>query len=365
MSQDYYDMLGVERGANSDDIKKAYRKAALKYHPDRNPGDSASEEKFKEISTAYEVLSDPKKRDLYDRYGPEGLTRAGFGGFENVQDIFSSFGDIFGDIFGFSGRAGGRRRARGSDIEISLTLEFEEAIEGCRKEIDIERLAPCDVCEGSGAKKGTMPVVCETCGGKGQVMHSQGFFMISSTCPSCAGKGTIIKERCPACNGRGVVPDKDTLAVTVPAGVESGQTLRLSGKGNLPPGGGLPGDLYVSLDVKEHPELSREGADVFLEVPLSITKAALGGDITIPGLSGEIELEIKPGTQPGEVVVLRGKGAPRLNRPGRGDQVIRYNVEIPKKLSGRAKELMRELSEELDGDSAKKSGFFQRLRGKA
>lgn len=363
MQQDYYDLLGVERDASVDEIKKAYRKQALRYHPDRNPDDKAAEEKFKEISSAFQVLQDPEKRDLYDRYGPDGPNRAGYGGFNNVQDIFSSFGDIFGDIFGFGGRGGGRRPVQGSDLEIDLQLTLDEAVDGCRKEIEIERLGPCGSCSGSGAASGSQPKLCGTCNGKGQVMHSQGFFMISSTCPTCRGEGRVISDPCKACRGQGLAEQEDTLVVSIPAGVDDGQTLRLGGKGNLPPQSGIPGNLYVHLHVEAHPQLQRDGADFLMELPISIVQATLGAKVTIPTLKGETELEIKPGTQPGEVHVLRGGGAPRLDGRGRGDQILRFRVEVPTKVSARARELLAELGTEL-GEEARKPGFFERLQHK-
>jgi molecular chaperone DnaJ len=364
MNQDYYELLDVPRDASAEDVKKAYRKLALKYHPDRNPGDSEAEEHFKEISNAFQVLSDPEKRELYDRYGAEGPSRAGFGGFNNVQDIFSSFGDIFGDIFGFGGFGGrgGRRQQRGSDLEIDLQLTLEEAVDGCRKDLEIERLGPCHGCGGTGGAAGSEPRICSTCNGKGQVMHSQGFFMISSVCPTCEGERHIISEPCDGCHGRGVVPAEDTLTVTIPAGVDDGQTLRLGGKGNLPGKGGMPGNLFVNLHVESHPQLQRDGADFLLELPIGVATASLGAKLNIPVLKGEMELEIKPGTQPGEIKVLHGKGAPRLDGRGRGDQIVRFQVEVPEQLSGRAKELMAELAEEL-GEEVRKPGFFQRLQG--
>ncbi|MCK5797172.1 MAG: molecular chaperone DnaJ [Deltaproteobacteria bacterium] len=365
MSQDYYEMLGVSRDASAGDLKKAYRKLALKYHPDRNPGNAEAEETFKEISNAFQVLTDPEKRELYDRYGPDGPSRAGFGGFNNVQDIFSSFGDIFGDVFGFGGGHGGmgRRQERGSDLEIELQLTLEEAVEGCRKEIEIERLGPCDACGGSGAAPGAEARVCHTCNGKGQVMHSQGFFMISSVCPTCHGERHIISDPCDSCEGRGVVPREDTITVTIPAGVDDGQSLRLGGKGNLPAKAGVPGNLYLNLHVEAHPLLRRDGANFLLEVPLSVATAALGGTVTIPVLKGEMALDIKAGTQPGDVRVLHGAGAPRLDGRGRGDQIVRLRIDVPTKLSARAKQLFSELAQEL-GDDTRRSGFFERLHKK-
>ena len=366
MPQDYYELLGVGREVSGDELKKAYRQAALKYHPDRNPDDSSAEEKFKEISNAYEVLSDPQKRSLYDRYGHEGPSRAGFGGFSDVGDIFSAFGDIFGDfgdMFGFGGRRG--RGPRGADKEIEVELTLEEAVEGCRKSLSFERLAPCATCHGTGVAEGASARRCSSCGGKGQVMHSQGFFVISSTCPSCRGRGTVITDPCAPCSGAGVQPVDETVQVSIPAGVESGQSLRLSAKGHVSAEGGAPGDLYVSLRVADHPELKRDGADFFCERTLSFPLAALGGTMTVPVLRGEEEIAIKPGTQAGEVVVLRGRGAPRLNGSGRGDVIVRLLVDVPTKLSTRAKELLHELAEELGEGNKMKSGFFERLQRKA
>ncbi|MBW2732884.1 MAG: molecular chaperone DnaJ [Deltaproteobacteria bacterium] len=367
MPQDYYELLGVSRSADATEIKQAYRKAALKYHPDRNPDNPEAEEMFKEISNAFQVLHDAEKRELYDRYGHEGPQRAGFGGFSNVQDIFSSFGDIFGgdlgDLFGFGGGRGrGRsRQPRGADLEVELQLDLQDAVEGCRKEVEVDRLAPCAACEGSGAKAGTKPVACPSCGGKGQVMHSQGFFVISSTCPSCRGEGTTIADPCEDCRGQGAQPEKDTFEVTIPAGVDEGQSLRLGGKGNLPPRGGIPGDLYVNLHVEQHEYLKRDGADFYCEVPLSFPRATLGGRIKIPVLKGEEEIDVKAGTQPGELLVMRGAGAPRLDGRGRGDQIVQFTVEVPKGLGNRAKELMRELAEELGEAEDYKPSFFERL----
>jgi len=367
MPTDYYELLGVSRDASTDEIKKAYRKQALKYHPDRNPGNGEAEERFKEISNAFEVLSDPEKRRLYERYGPEGPKRAGFGGFHSVDDIFSSFSDIFGDIFGMGGLGGfGRRQARGADREVELKLTFIEAVEGCRKEVSVSRQMPCDSCAGSGAAHGSRPTACPTCGGNGQVMHTQGFFMVSTTCPSCRGKGSHIKDPCPSCDGTGHVADEDKLQVNVPAGVEDGQTLRLAGKGDVLKGG-LPGNLYVNMRVAPHEHLKREGADFFIEVPLSYPKAVLGGSVSVPVLQGTKEVEVEVGTKPGDVIVLRGAGAPRLDGPGRGDQLVRWTVDVPTELSERGEELLRELASEL-GDAKvgeRRSGLFERLQKRA
>ncbi len=361
MAADYYEILGVSRDIADGELKKAYRQLALKYHPDRNPDDVEAEERFKEIANAYQVLSDHEKRNIYDRYGHEGLSGRGFGGFSSVQDIFSSFGDVFGDVFGFGGFGGGRR-ARGADLEHDLELTFDEAVDGCRQEITVKRRRPCGTCNGSGAAAGSRPVGCETCNGKGQVLHSQGFFMISTTCPACGGAGQRITDPCKPCGGRGMEISEEALQVTVPAGVDDGQTLRLTGQGEVSPEGGLPGNLYVNLRVKPHAQLKRDGPDLFVEVPISYTLAALGGTVSVPVLEGEREIEVNAGTQPGEVIVLRGAGAPRLDGRGRGDQAIRLRVDVPRNPSHRAKELIRELAEALgDEEQVQRPGFFERL----
>ena len=362
---DYYELLGVVRTAAQEDIKKAYRQLALKYHPDRNPGNKEAEEHFKEISNAYQVLSDPEKRHLYDRYGADGPSRAGFSGFNNVQDIFSSFGDIFGDVFGGFGGFGGfgrTRRSRGSDLEVDLMLTFLEAAEGTRKEITVNRRVRCQTCGGNGARAGTTPTRCPTCKGRGQVVHSQGFFMISTTCPDCRGEGMHITDPCPDCSGSGLKQSDEKLQVTVPAGVEDGQTLRLSSKGETSLEGGRAGDLYVHLHVEADERLHREGADLFCDVHLSYPLAALGGKVVIPLLKGEKEIEVAAGTQPGDVMVLRGAGVPYLDRHARGDQIVRFQVEVPKELTPRAQELLRELATELGEDLPEKKSIFSRFQ---
>lgn len=361
---DYYELLGVGRSATQDEIKKAYRQLALKYHPDRNPGDKEAEEHFKEISNAFQVLSDDEKRRLYDRYGPDGPSMAGFSGFSSVQDIFSSFGDLFGDIFGIGGFGGfGRtRRARGADLELDLVLTFLEAAEGCRKEVTVTRHVACSACNGSGAAPGSAPATCSTCRGRGQVVHSQGFFMISTTCPDCRGEGRRITDPCKECKGRGVEQREDKLQITVPAGVEDGQTLRLGGQGEVPHQGGVPGNLYVNLHVEADERLHREGPDLFVDVHLSYPLAALGGTLTIPVLKGEKEIDVPAGVQPGDVMVLKGAGVARLDGRGKGDQIIRFQVDVPKKLSGRAKDLLRELAEELGEELPERRSLFSRFQ---
>lgn len=367
--RDLYEVLGVSRDASQAELKKAYYKLAKQYHPDVNPGDKGAEDKFKEAAEAYQVLSDDERRARYDRFGHDGLRGGGGGpgpgGFGSVEDIFSAFGDIFGDFFG--GRSSGRRQVRGNDVRVDLQLEFPEAVWGTSKEIKVQRDVSCATCSGSGAKAGTKPETCPTCSGRGQVVHNQGFFMVQSTCPRCRGEGRVVKEPCADCNGRRTQVETSTLSVTVPPGVDDGQTLRLAGKGETPPGGGSPGHLYVVLHVRGDERFQREGEDVLTEVPVSFVKAALGGEVEVPVLDdacgGTATLEIKAGTQPGDHVVRKGQGIPRVGRPGRGDQVVRWRVEIPTKLTSRQAELLRELAGELDEDvKAEKRGLFGRLK---
>jgi molecular chaperone DnaJ len=364
--RDLYEVLGVERGASSTDLKKAYRRLAQQYHPDRNPDDKSAEEKFKEASNAYQILSDDEQRALYDRFGFDGLRRGAGGGngFTSVEDIFSAFGDLFGDFFG--GRSSGRRQARGADLRVDLELAFAEAVWGTTKDVKVTRDIPCETCNGSGAAAGSKPEICRGCGGKGQVVHSQGFFMVQSTCPQCRGVGKTIKEPCDDCRGRGLKPESSSLSVTVPAGVDDGQTLRLAGKGASVPGG-TTGHLYVVLHVQGDERFRRDGEDVLSEVPVSFVKAALGGEVEIYTLddrcNGSTTVDLKPGTQPGDVMVRRGQGIPRVGESGRGDHVIQFKVEIPKKLSARQEELMRELATELgEGVKSEKRGLFGRKK---
>jgi molecular chaperone DnaJ len=364
--RDLYEVLGVERGASASDLKKAYYRLAKQYHPDHNPDDREAEDKFKEAATAYQVLSDPEQRERYDRFGLEGLRGGGGGGgqgFSSVDDIFSAFGDMFGDFFG--GRGGGRRQPRGNDLRVDLQLTFPEAVWGITKEVKLNRDAACGTCSGSGAKPGTKPDLCKTCGGKGQVVHAQGFFMVQTTCPHCRGQGKTIKEPCEDCRGRGTKPESSTLSVTVPAGVDDGQTLRLAGKGEVI-ANGQPGHLYVVLHVQGDERFKRDGADIVSEVSVSFIKAALGGEVDLQTLDDNCQsstpLELKPGTQPGEVIVRRGQGIPRVGEPGRGDQYIQIKVEIPKKLTGKQQELLHQLAVELGEEGTKEGrrGLFGR-----
>jgi molecular chaperone DnaJ len=366
--RDLYEVLGVERGASQSDLKKAYRRLAQQYHPDKCPDDKSAEDKFKEAANAYQVLSDDEKRSLYDRYGFEGINSRGGGGpgagFSNVEDIFSAFGDLFGDFFG--GRQGGRRQPRGADLRVDLQLTFPEAVWGCTKDVKVTRAVGCVTCNATGAKPGSKPEVCRTCQGKGQVVHAQGFFMVQSTCPQCRGQGKTIKDACEDCRGRGAKPEVSTMSVTVPSGVDDGQTLRLAGKGEAA-AGGTTGHLYVVLHVQGDERFKREGDDILTEIPVSFVKAALGGEIEVYTLedncNGVATVDLKPGTQPGDVIVRRGQGVPHVGEHGRGDQVIQFKVEIPKKLTSRQEELLRELATELGEDGLKeKRGLFGRKK---
>lgn len=362
--RDLYEVLGVGRDAGASEIKKAYYKLAKQYHPDHNPGDAGAEEKFKEAANAYQVLADDEQRSRYDRFGFDGLRGNGAagGGFSSVDDVFSAFGDLFGDFFGR--RGGGRRAPRGNDLRVDMTLTFAEAVWGTSKEVKVHRDIPCEKCSGSGAKAGSKPDVCGTCGGKGQVVHAQGFFMVQTTCPRCRGEGRLIKDLCEACEGRRVQTETSTLNVTVPAGVDDGQTLRLAGKGEVGPGGA--GHLYVVLRVTGDERFRRDQQDVLTEVPINFVKAALGGEITVPtldeGCQGTTTIEVKAGTQPGDVVVRRGQGIPRIGEPGRGDHLVQLKVEIPTKLTGRQSELLRELSDEFGEQVKEKRGIFGRQK---
>ncbi len=362
--RELYEVLGVDKGASQADLKKAYRKLAQEFHPDRNPGDHTAEERFKECANAYQILSDDDQRAAYDRYGFDGLRGHGAAGPQNVEDIFSAFGDLFGDFFG--GRGGGRRQPRGADLRIDLELTFADAVWGVTKDVQVARDVPCSTCSGSGAAAGTKPEVCRTCQGKGQVVHSQGFFMVQSTCPHCRGAGKTIKETCADCRGRGVQPETSTLSVTVPAGVDDGQTLRLAGKGEVAPGG-TTGHLYVVLHVQGDERFKRDGEDVVTEVPISFVKAALGGEVEVHTLddkvNGSTMVDLKPGTQPDDVLVRRGQGIPRIGHAGRGDHVIQWKVEIPKKLTPKQQELLRELATDLGEDvKPEKRGLFSRKK---
>jgi molecular chaperone DnaJ len=332
--RDYYDVLGVHKDADERALKKAYRKLAHETHPDKNPGDKVAEEKFKEAGEAYAVLSDPDKRAHYDRFGhQEGGFPGGFGGGQvNIQDIF---GDIFGDLFG--GGRGRRGAARGSDLRYHMEITFEEAAFGAAKDVTIPRLEECATCAGSGAKAGSKPKVCNTCGGAGEIRVTQGFFAIAKTCPTCGGAGRVVEKPCEDCSGRGQRELERTLAVKVPAGVNEGTRLRFVGEGEAGRGGGPRGDLYVVLAIKPHPLFARDEENVLCEVPVSFPQAALGCTLEVPTLDGKVQMKIPAGTQPGAVFRLKGKGIPLLRGSGRGDQLVKVRVEVPAKLNDEQK----------------------------
>jgi molecular chaperone DnaJ len=354
---DFYELLEVQRNASDDEIKKAYRKMALKYHPDRNQGDKAAEEKFKQVSEAYEVLADPEKRAAYDRFGHAafgpGSRGAGGGGFHDpfdiFQQVFGGAGGVFSDFFG--GGGGGRGGAQGgNDLRYDLQLTFEEAAFGCEKEINIRRKESCDSCDGSGASPGTTTTRCSQCGGRGQVSAQRGFFMVSQTCPRCRGTGSVIEKPCKSCNGIGLVDKMAKIKIRVPGGVEDGMRLRSAGNGESGTRGGPPGDLYVVLHVKEHEIFKRDGEDIYCEVPISFALAALGGELEVPTLEGSARLKIAPGTQGGTLFRLRGKGVQSLDGDGHGDQHIRVIVEVPDKLNSEQRKKLEEFARSCNED---------------
>lgn len=341
--RDYYEILGVGRDASESDLKSAYRKLALKYHPDKNPGNKAAEEKFKEAAEAYEVLQDSQKRQIYDQFGHQGLEGAGFSGFRGFEDIFSSFGGIFEDLFGFSG--GGRsqsRTQRGSDLRYDMRLSFMDAAFGTESEIDLEKTASCPVCEGSGCKPGTYPENCRHCQGTGQVSRSQGFFTVRTTCPSCRGQGQTVTTPCEECNGAGKILIHKKVSVKIPPGVDNGSRLRLTGEGEAGSYNGPSGDLYVFIHVEPHSFFQRNNVDIICSVPISFIQAALGDEITVPTLKGEKKLTIPKGTQPGELFRFHGEGIPSLRNGRRGDQIIQVDIRTPTGLSKKQEDLLRE-----------------------
>src|SRR5690606_17084499 len=348
--RDYYEVLGVERGASEADIKKAYRRVAMKYHPDRNSDDADAEDKFKEASEAYEILSDKEKRAAYDQFGHAGVSGnggAGGAGFGNFSDIF---GDVFGDIFGGGGGRGRGGPRRGSDLQYNLELDLEEAVRGVTKQLRVPTLVACAECDGSGARKGSSPSRCGTCGGNGQVRMSQGFFQVQQTCPTCRGRGTIISDPCGSCHGAGRKEEAKTLSVKIPPGVDTGDRIRLSGEGEAGPAGGPPGDLYVQVMVRDHEIFQRDGRNLYCEVPISIVDAALGGELEVPTLSGRVKLKVPPETQTGRLFRLRGKGVANVRGGGPGDLLCRVVVETPVNLSARQKDLLKELQGEWEGN---------------
>ena len=341
---DYYEILKVARTASDEEIKKSYRAIAMQCHPDKNPGDKKSEERFKEAAEAYEVLSDKQKREIYDNYGHEGLNSTGFRGFNGFEDIFSHFGNIFDDVFGY-GNARGQSRSSartGSDLRYDLKISFMDAAFGLTTEIDLEKLATCHKCHGTGAAPGSSPETCRTCKGRGQVIQSSGFFTISSTCPHCNGHGKFISKPCDNCRGTGKEQISKTVQLKIPAGVETGSRLRLRGEGEAGNMGGHDGDLYVFIHVEEHDFFVRSGDDIICRVPISFVNAALGGTIEVPTLQGKEKLKIPRGTQNGKTFRLKGKGISHIRGFGSGDQIIEVFVQIPTALNKRQEELLTE-----------------------
>ena len=373
--RDYYEVLGVQRGAAEADVKKAYRRLAMKYHPDRNPGDDSAEERFKEASEAYEVLSDEEKRARYDQYGHAGVDGmnggAGFNG-GNFTDLGDIFGEVFGDIFGGGarsrGRGGARGVARGADLRYDLDLTLEQAVGGDDVEIRVHAPAVCDACDGKGAAPGTSPTTCPDCHGRGEVRVSQGFFSLQQTCPRCRGAGRVILDPCRTCGGGGRVERANTLSVKVPPGVDEGDRIRLSGKGEAGVGGGPPGDLYVQINVADHRIFHREGRDLYCDVPLSFVDAVLGGEIDVPTLDGRIKLKVPAETQTGKLFRLRGRGVPALRGGPTGDLLCRVVIETPVRLSDKQKDLLRQFQDSLaEGEgrarhSPKETSWFQSVK---
>lgn len=362
--RDYYEVLGVSRDVDDRGLKKAYRALAMEHHPDRNPGNADAEAKFKEAAEAYEVLSDPEKRQIYDRFGHEGLAgRMGGAGSGSVEDIFSQFGDIFGDFFGFGRQQSPNATQRGADMRLDIELTFDEAVFGVTKEVDVSRHIQCETCDGSGAKPGTEPKTCGTCGGRGQVHHSQGFFTLSSTCPTCRGAGKVISDPCETCHGNGVTQEVKSVSVKVPPGVDNGTRLRIRSEGEAGRNGGPRGDLYVFLHVQESDVFQRDGADLHLKVDLPFVQAALGCEIEIPTLGEPTKITVKPGTQYGDTQVLKGEGISRLNRGGKGDIIVHFALVTPTKLDSKQRELLEEFAK-ASGLSTKEASFFDRLKEK-
>jgi molecular chaperone DnaJ len=342
--RDYYEILGVSKDVDEKDIKKAYRRVAMKYHPDRNPDDPDAEGKFKEASEAYEILSDGSKRAAYDQYGHAGVdpSMGGGGGFGggNFSDIF---GDVFGDIFGGGGGRGRGGPQRGSDLRYTLDITLENAVKGATVEIRVPSLSACETCDGSGAKKGSSPATCGTCGGAGQVRMQQGPFQVQQACPTCRGRGKTITDPCGTCRGQGRVEKTKTLSVKVPSGVDTGDRIRLSGEGEAGPEGGPPGDLFVQMSVRQHPIFERDGKNLYCEVPITFVDAALGGDLDVPTLDGRVKLKIPAETQTGKLFRLRGKGVKPVRGGSVGDLLCRVEVETPVKLKKEQKALLEEL----------------------
>ncbi len=374
--RDYYEVLGVDRGASEAEIKSSYRKIALKNHPDRNPDNPEAEALFKEAAEAYSVLSDEGKRAQYDQYGHAAMGAGqGFGGGGqgfSMDDIFSAFGDVFGGGSGggiFEGLFGGGRAQRGgarrgASLRVDLQISLEEVATGIEKTIEIARNVTCETCQGSGAKKGSAPVTCSTCGGHGEVTQSQGFFQVRRTCPHCQGQGLIIKDPCGTCRGSGKVRKRDPKKIWIPAGIDEGHVERLPGQGEAGDGGGPPGDLVIVLHVREHERFQRHGADLLCEISIRFAQAALGGSVEVPTLSKPVEMKVPKGTQPGQILRLRNQGLPTPDGRGRGNLLVRVTIDVPKKLNAKQEELLRDF-DEFDAKSSPKpqgKGLFEKIK---
>ena len=364
--RDYYEVLGVDKGAADSDIKKAYRRVAMKYHPDRNPDDPDADHKFKEATEAYDILMDREKREAYDRFGHAGVDSSmgggGFGG-GNFSDIF---GDVFGDIFGGGGRGGRGGPQRGSDLRYTLDISLEDAVRGTTVEIKVPSLSTCEKCDGSGARKGSSPTTCGTCGGMGQVRMQQGFFQVQQTCPTCRGRGKTITDPCNACHGQGRVEKTRKLSVKVPPGVDTGDRIRLSGEGEAGPEGGPPGDLFVQMSVRQHNIFERDGKNLYCEVPITFVTAALGGELEVPTLDGRVKLKIPAETQTGKLFRLRGKGVKPVRGGSVGDLLCRAVVETPVNLNKEQKALLQQFEKSLGQDgnaqSPRQSSWFEGVK---
>lgn len=376
--RDYYEVLGVSKNATKEELKKAYRKKALQYHPDKNPGDKEAEEKFKEAAEAYEVLSDDNKRRQYDQFGHAGMSGFAGGGFSGgmtMEDIFSNFGDIFDDFFGggfsgFGGRSQSRKRVtRGSNLRIRVKLNLDEIAKGVEKKIKVNKQILCDACGGSGVKAGSALQTCTTCNGTGRVTRISNTFLgrmqTTSTCPTCNGEGKIITDRCPKCGGSGLIKGEEVITIKIPAGVEEGMQLNVSGKGNAAPRGGIPGDLIVLIEESAHDTFSRDGVNLLYEHSISYADAVLGATIEIPTLSGKARIKIPPGTQAGKLFRLRGKGLPDVNGYGKGDLIVSINIWVPSSVSKDEKKLLEELKKQksfIPDQDKKNKSFFDRMR---
>ncbi|MBG8552280.1 molecular chaperone DnaJ [Hymenobacter guriensis] len=370
--RDFYEILGVAKNASGDEIKKAYRKVAIKYHPDKNPDDPTAEDKFKEAAEAYEVLSDEQKRARYDRYGHQGM--GGNGGGPNMEDIFSQFGDIFGGggfegFFGGGRGQGGRRVRKGSNLRIKLKLDLEEVANGVEKKIKVKRYVACNTCAGTGAKNGTDLKTCQTCQGQGQVKRvvqtMLGQMVSASTCPTCEGEGKVVTSKCDVCHGEGRQLHEEVIPINIPAGVAEGMQLSMNGKGNFPERGGVPGDLLIQIEEEPHETLKRDGNNIMFEQYISFVDAALGANLEVPTIEGKVKIKVEPGTQPGKILRLRGKGIKDLNGYGRGDQLIHLSVWTPKNVTNEERELLEKLRDARNftpNPGKNEKGFFERVK---